>query len=98
MLSISPNLVGAERPIDGEHADSKNIATPPEGWSLEGAAPWSWLTEDLSRTGVIGDSRESSLELGNALYKALVEHWTALLANLMASDWPPLEGANLLDK
>ena len=27
----------------------------PEGWSLEGNAPTAWLTEELSKSGVIGD-------------------------------------------
>ena len=29
----------------------------PEGWSLEGNAPTAWLTDDFSKSGVIGDSR-----------------------------------------
>ena len=35
----------------------------PEGWSLEGNAPTAWLTEDLSKSGVIGDSVGSNKEL-----------------------------------
>ena len=46
MLSLEPDLVGPERPFDGEHFSEVSSATPPSGWSLEGAAPWAWLTKD----------------------------------------------------
>ena len=68
-------------------AKEKNISVP-EGWSLEGAAPCAWLTHDLSESGVIGDSKNSDSILGNELRKVLVDHWTALFINLMASQWP----------
>ncbi len=90
MLALAPELVGPERPWDGEHSSKGYLATPPNGWSLEGAAPWAWLTKDLSESGVIGDSRESTQALGNELEKALIKHWVELFANLMESQWPPV--------
>ena len=39
MLQLQPELVGPERPVDGLQASQ-----PPQGWSLEGAAPTAWLT------------------------------------------------------
>ena len=60
----------------------------PEGWSLEGNAPTAWLTEDLSQSGVIGDSRDANVELGNNLKSLLINHWYKLIKNLMESDWP----------
>ena len=60
----------------------------PEGWSLEGNAPTAWFTEDLSKSGVIGDSKGSNKELGNSLKSLLVNHWFKLIMNLMKSDWP----------
>ena len=50
MLALKPELVGDERPNDG------NKVEIPEGWSLEGNAPTAWLTDDFSKSGVIGDS------------------------------------------
>ncbi len=90
MLSLQPELVGPERPFDRNNEFSDGNLEIPQGWSLEGAAPCAWLTKDLSVTGVIGDSRGANAELGGALKKALVEHWTSLFTNLMASDWPIL--------
>ena len=60
----------------------------PEGWSLEGHAPTAWLTEDLSNSGVIGDSRGANEDLGNNLKILLINHWYKMIMNLMNSDWP----------
>ena len=90
MLSLAPDLVGVERPVDGEHLSKDLLATPPEGWSLEGASPCAWLTKDLSDSGVIGDSRSASQPLGKDIEIALIDHWVRLLTNLMESNWPPV--------
>ena len=84
MLALAPELVGPERPVDGLLTQP-----PPQGWSLEGALPEAWLTADLSRSGVIGDSRQASSELGEQLRQRLVLGWAELLRRLLASPWPP---------
>ena len=84
MLHLAPDQVGPERPADGLLP-----APAPPGWSLEGAVPEAWLTADLSRSGVIGDARSASAELGQALFAQLVAGWTDLLRDLLTSDWPP---------
>ena len=92
MLHIDSDLVGNERPIDGipkESAENKSLSIP-KGWSLEGAAPCAWLTQDLSKSGVIGDSTRANPSLGRDLEKALVDHWVELFSSLMESDWPPI--------
>ena len=89
MLALEPQLVGDARPVDGDHRHPSSLATPPLGWSLEGAAPTAWLTSDLSSSGVIGDSRAASAECGEALERCLVSHWLNLFGSLLASDWPP---------
>ena len=82
MLSLKPDLVGSERPCEGL---SQKI---PEGWSLEGASPTAWMTSDLSKSGVIGDSRGANVNLGDNLRDLLVKHWYRMFLNLMSSDWP----------
>ena len=84
MLHLAADQVGPERPVDGLLPEP-----PPAGWSLEGAVPEAWLTADLSHSGVIGDARAASAELGAALFERLVVGWDELLRNLLASDWPP---------
>ena len=91
MLSLAPELVGEDRPVDGDHRAPASGATPPQGWSVEGAAPFAWLTTDLSQTGVVGDSRGASADLGRDLEQRLMTHWQSLLTNLMASQWPPVD-------
>ncbi len=88
MLHLAPELVGPSRPVDGAHGPG-SIHAPPDGWSLEGAAPCAWLTSDLSETGVIGDARLASIELGSQLEQALISHWTQRFKSLLCSDWPP---------
>jgi creatinine amidohydrolase len=84
MLQLAPDLVGLERPVDGQ------LTTPaPAGWSLEGAVPEAWLTRDLSGSGVIGDARQASADLGAALLERLVSGWQGLLQELLHSNWPP---------
>ena len=82
MMALKSELVGEERPCEGIQSQI------PEGWSLEGNAPMAWLTEDLSKSGVIGDSKGSTIELGRSLKTLLVDHWYKLILNLMNSDWP----------
>ena len=90
MLHMAPELVGPSRPMDGAHGPRSALA-PPDGWSLEGAAPCAWLTSDLSQSGVIGDARLASAELGLELEQALILHWTQRFKSLLSSDWPPTE-------
>jgi len=81
MLAIKPEFVGSERPYEGF------LQKIPEGWSLEGDSPTAWMTDDLSRSGVIGDSRGANEKLGNDLRNLLVKHWYKLFLSLMSSDW-----------
>ena len=84
MLQLAPEQVGPDRPMDGLLS-----TPPPPGWSLEGAVPCAWLTSDLSASGVVGDARGASAELGAQLQQRLVQGWSRLLLELLQSDWPP---------
>ena len=90
MLQMAPELVGSARPVDGRPA-AGSAQGPPAGWSLEGAAPCAWLTDDLSATGVIGDARQASADLGRCLQDRLINHWQERFQALLASDWPPTQ-------
>ena len=89
MLHLHPELVGDARPSDGDHGGD-TPGSPPEGWSLEGAAPWAWLTSDLSSTGVIGDASGASAEIGAGLEQRLVQLWRDRFEVLLNSTWPPV--------
>ena len=89
MLHLHPELVGDARPRDGDHGGD-TPGSPPEGWSLEGAAPCAWLTSDLSSTGVIGDASGASAEIGAGLEQRLVQLWRDRFEVLLNSTWPPV--------
>ncbi|QPN63373.1 creatininase family protein [Synechococcus sp. CBW1004] len=87
MLHLEPGSTGAQRPVEVPGIPA------PEGWSLEGAVPCSWLTGELSSSGVIGSAEGASAELGEALFVRLVEGWRRRLESLLRSEWPPRGGA-----
>lgn len=87
MLHLAPELVGQQRPHDGDLPQP-----PPEGWDLEGAVPTAWLSHELSRTGVIGNAEGADPALGEALFSCLVQGWTRRFESLLVSDWPPSHG------
>jgi creatinine amidohydrolase len=86
MLHLEPAAVGAQRP-----SEWLREAAPP-GWSLEGAAPCSWLSDDISASGVIGSAQGASAQLGAELFECLVSGWQRRLDALLRSDWPPRRG------
>ena len=88
MLHLAPELVGPERPRDGQRGGSI-----PLGWSLEGAAPLAWLTQELSSSGVIGDAGGATAALGAQLFEQLVEGWRQRLDALVRSSWPASDPA-----
>jgi creatinine amidohydrolase len=90
MLHLQPELVGPARPADGP---APGLAPPP-GWSLEGEAPASWLTREISTSGVVGDAAGASAELGAELFERLVRGWQGRLEALLRSDWPPTPGSD----
>ena len=89
MLHMDQDLIRNDSYLEKKGTDQEIISTP-KGWSLEGASPCAWLTEDLSASGVIGDASASNSELGAALENALIDHWKSLFTSLLESDWPPI--------
>ncbi|MFN6133250.1 MAG: creatininase family protein [Synechococcaceae cyanobacterium] len=91
MLHLFPDLVRWSEPgldATGPKPPLDPPATPPEGWSLEGDAPTSWRTLDLSRDGIVGDPSGATVQLGAELFARLVEGWRSRLEALLRSDWP----------
>ena len=89
MLHMAKDLVRNNTYLEKKVTDEK-IVPAPKGWSLEGASPCAWLTEDLSSSGVIGDASASNYQLGAALENALIDHWESMFTSLLSSDWPPI--------
>jgi creatinine amidohydrolase len=64
------------------HMDKAVCAYPPElvgsMLSLEGAHPYSWVTQDISASGVIGDATIANREMGKQIMDTLVAGWVQL--------------------
>ncbi|MEB3239453.1 MAG: creatininase family protein [Cyanobacteriota bacterium] len=81
MLALAPGLVGPLPPAEPG-------PVPPPGFSLEGAVPCAWTTRDISASGVVGDPTGAGAAEGEQLFEGLVQGWTVLLADLLATPWP----------
>jgi len=88
MLHMAEDLVRSDSYLE-KNVSNEDFVSTPKGWSLEGASPCAWLTEDLSSSGIIGDASSSSPKLGAALENVLIDHWKSLFTSLLESDWPP---------
>jgi creatinine amidohydrolase len=78
MLHLRPDLVRLEeirdaRPLGEELEGTMRHLTP------EGAASFSWLAEDINRSGVAGDARKADAATG----ERLVAHYAAVLADVI---------------
>ncbi len=89
MLHMAGDLVRNDSYLQ-RNISNEEIVSTPKGWSLEGASPCAWLTEDLSSSGIIGDASSSNPKLGAALENALIDHWKSLFTSLLESNWPPV--------
>ena len=87
---MANDLVRNDSYLESKVSNNEKIVSTPKGWSLEGASPCAWLTEDLSSSGIIGDASSSNPVLGAALENALIDHWKSLFASLLNSNWPPV--------
>ena len=78
MLHLRPDLVRT-----GEVRDAPSLGTELEGTLRrlrpEGAAAFSWLADDLNRTGVAGDARQADADKG----KRLVVYYGEALADVI---------------
>jgi creatinine amidohydrolase len=78
MLALAPQLVHLEHAVeDGRTIESTFGAFT--RLSLEGAIPTAWLIDDLTDSGILGDPRNASAELG----ERIIAHWTAELAGAL---------------
>ncbi len=80
MLAIAPDSVRCDR-LRTEY--------PPEPGQVGAKGPlsYSWRTQDLSTSGVIGDATTASREKGEAILAGLASGWAELLRELLV--WTP---------
>jgi len=84
LLAILPQQVRMERA-----APSYPAGLPENSLlSLEGRLPFTWMTRDLSRTGVIGDPTTASREKGDRILASLAEGWTQVIRDVYTFQAP----------
>jgi creatinine amidohydrolase len=78
LLSILPDQVQMEQAV---------AEYPPELpedslLSMEGKLPFSWVTRDLSQSGVLGDPTVATKEKGDRLLESISSSWTKLIEDV----------------
>ncbi|NEO28167.1 MAG: creatininase family protein [Kamptonema sp. SIO4C4] len=78
MLSLLPEQVKSDRVL------CEYPPTLPAGslLSVEGQLPFAWVTQDLTRSGVIGDATTASKEKGDRLLASVAAGWVQVLEEI----------------
>jgi len=78
MLSILPESVRMERAIT-EYPQG----LPQQSLlSLEGKLPFAWVTQDISKSGVLGDATAATQAKGDRLLESLVQGWVQVITDV----------------
>ncbi len=78
MLHLRPDLVRRDR-VQNSRSLGHDLEGTLSRLGPEGQAPFSWLADDLSRTGVTGDARLADAAMG----RRLVEHYGEALGEVI---------------
>ena len=78
MLSLLPEQVKMERAVC-----EFPQGLPEDSWlSMEGKLPFAWMTQELTKTGVMGDATNATKEKGDRLLASLANSWTKVIQDL----------------
>jgi creatinine amidohydrolase len=89
MLELAPDLVDMSVAVrDGDAAGAMYAGF--RHLTLEGPVPTAWVTDDLSRSGVIGDATLATAEIGAAVVAHQVHALAEALLEIRAFSFPPL--------
>ncbi|WP_347239911.1 creatininase family protein [Oscillatoria sp. FACHB-1406] len=84
MLSLLPDWVKMERAVFEfpQNLPQNSLL------SMEGRLPFAWATQDLSKSGVLGDATIATREKGDRLKAALVAGWVQAIGDLHQFEQP----------
>lgn len=78
MLSLLPEQVKMEKAVcEYPHGLPENSLL-----SMEGKLPFAWVTQDLTKTGVLGDATVATKEKGDRILASLVNSWVKVIEDL----------------
>lgn len=84
MLSILPEQVKMEAAV----AEYPKDLQKPSLLSMEGKLPFAWVTQDLSRSGVLGDPTLATKEKGDRILESVSDGWAQVIKDIYAFHQP----------
>ncbi|MCR5978056.1 creatininase family protein [Gordonia jinghuaiqii] len=90
MMAIAPELVRHERAFaDGQRA-AREFARY-KHLTLEGTFPTAWLTDDISRSGTVGDPTHANADVGKKILASAAGHLAESLLEVRSFSFPALD-------
>jgi creatinine amidohydrolase len=86
LLSLLPEQVKMERAVK----EYPNCSLEDSLLSMEGNLPFAWLTNQLSKSGVMGDATVATKEKGDLLLNSLAEGWVRVIEDVYKFRQPSL--------
>ena len=85
MLSLLPEQVKMERAV-------KEYPPVPQDslLDMEGKLPFSWLTKELSQSGVMGDATTATKEKGDRILQSVADGWVQVIRDIYRFQQPKL--------
>lgn len=84
MLSILPETVRMDKAVkEYPHGLPENSML-----SMEGKLPFAWLTQELTRSGVLGDATVASQQKGDRIRESLTESWVKVIRDVYEFQQP----------
>ncbi|MEM8638419.1 MAG: creatininase family protein [Cyanobacteria bacterium P01_G01_bin.54] len=78
MLTLLPEQVKPAKAVREYPPQTSNTQL----LSLEGKLPFAWTTDELSRSGVIGDATAATVEKGDRLLASLAQGWVQVIEEI----------------
>lgn len=89
MMAIAPELVHHERGFaDGQHAAAEFAKY--QHLTIEGAFPTAWLTDDISRSGTVGDPTHANAVVGEKILASAAAYLAEALLEVRTFSFPVL--------
>ncbi|MEM6255792.1 MAG: creatininase family protein [Cyanobacteria bacterium P01_D01_bin.156] len=82
MLAILPDQVHMDRAVKEYPPEYDGLL------SLEGALPFGWMTQDISKSGVVGDATVATAEKGKEILTQVAAGWVTVLEEIYRFDPP----------
>jgi creatinine amidohydrolase len=88
MISLLPEQVRMDRAVcEYPHGLPENSLL-----SMEGKLPFAWLTNEISKSGVLGDATVASKEKGDRILESVSDGWVQVIKDVYQFSQPNIRG------